>query len=90
MVIGGRPKYWTVLFFTSDRIDFPENISKVMRSESDDGENWFVDFKAGNEKYIVFKNKILRYHIGDHVEKDHVCDECHKMGISDDKMNWSE
>lgn len=30
---GGKPKYWTVLFFTSDRKDFPEQVSKVMVSD---------------------------------------------------------
>ena len=87
---GGRPKYWTVLFFTCDRKDFPEQISKVMVSDPDKGGNWFVDFKSGNEKYIVFKNKILKYQIGNQAEKDSVCAECRKMGISDEQMNWSE
>lgn len=87
---GGKPKYWTVLFFTSDKTDFPEQIAKVMRSEADSGENWFVDFKAGNEKYIVFRDKILKYQIGNQVEKDLVCAECRKMGIADEEMNWSE
>ena len=86
----GKPKYWTVLFFTSDKIDFPERISKVMISNPDNGGNWFVDFKSGNEKYIVFKNKILKYHIGNQAEKDYVCAECRKMGIIDEQMNWSE
>lgn len=36
---GGTPKYWTVLFFTSDREDFPERISSVMVLDSDGGEN---------------------------------------------------
>ena len=66
---GGSPKYWTVLFFTSDCIDFPEKISKVMMSDPDKGGNWFVDFKAGNVKYIVFRNKILKYQIGNLQEK---------------------
>ena len=87
---GGKPKYWTVLFFTSDKIDFPERISKVMISDPDSGGNWFVDFKSGNEKYIVFRDKILKYHIGNQAEKDYVCDECRKMGILDEQMNWSE
>lgn len=87
---GGSPKYWTVLFFTSDKSDFPERISKVMMSDPDKGGNWFVDFKAGNVKYIVFRNKILKYQIGNLQEKEAVCNECRKMGISDDEMNWNE
>ncbi len=87
---GGKPKYWTALFFTSARKDFPEQISKVMLSDSDKNENWFVDFKAGNEKYIVFKDRILKYRIGNQTEKDAVCAQCRKMGILDEQMNWSE
>ncbi len=87
---GGKPKYWTVLFFTSNKKDFPELVSKVMISDPKNNDNWFVDFKAGNEKYIVFKDKILRYQIGNQTEKDIVCSECRKMGIIDEQMNWSE
>ena len=87
---GGKPKYWTVLFFTCDKRDFPEQISKVMLSDSVTNGNWFVDFKAGNEKYIVFKDRILKYQIGNQAEKEHVCNECRKLGISDGQMNWPE
>lgn len=87
---GGKPKYWTVLFFTSDKKDFPEQISKVMGTDPDNGGNWYVDFKAGNLKYIVFKDKILKYQIGNQKEKENVCSECRKMGIADEKMDWSE
>lgn len=87
---GGKPKYWTALFFTSDRKDLPELISKVMLSDPDTHEDWFVDFKAGNEKYIVFKDRILKYRIGDQTEKEYVCNECRKLGISDEQMNWPE
>ncbi len=86
----GNPKYWTVLFFTCDKRDFPERISKVMRSDSDTNGNWFVDFKAGNEKYIVFKDRILKYQIGNQTEKEYVCNECRKLGISNEQMNWPE
>ena len=87
---GGKPKYWTVLFFTSDKPDFPEQIAKVMSTDPDKGGNWFVDFKAGNVKYIVFKDKVLKYQIGNRCEKDYVCAECRKLGISDAEMNWAE
>jgi len=87
---GGKPKYWTVLFFTSDRSDFPEQIARVMVSAPEQGGNWYVDFKAGNDKYIVFKDKILKYRIGNQEEKAYVCEECRKLGISDEEMNWAE
>lgn len=87
---GGKPKYWTVLFFTSDRKDFPEKISKVMLSHPEANENWFVDFKAGKEKYIVFKDRILKYQIGNQMEKEYVCNECRKLGVSNEQMDWSE
>lgn len=87
---GGKPKYWTALFFTSDAKDLPEQISKVMLSDPDTGENWYVDFKADNKKYIVFKDKILKYQIGNHTEKGYVCSECRKLGVSDEQMNWPE
>lgn len=86
---GGKPKYWTALFFTSDKADFPKRISKVMLPGTDHG-NWFVDFKKDNEKYIVFKDMILKYKIGNQAEKEYVCSECRKMGISDAEMNWPE
>lgn len=88
--VGGTPKYWTALFFTCDKVDFPEQISRVILSNIDNGEKWFVDFKADNEKYIVFKDKILKYQIGNQAEKESVCGECRKMGISDGQMHWPE
>lgn len=87
---GGKPKYWTVLFFTSTKPNFPQLISKVMIADIDRGGNWFVDFKSDNIKYIVFKDKVLKYEIGNKIEKNKVCDECRQMGIVDEQMYWSE
>ena len=87
---GGKPRYWTVLFFTSHHKDFPYQASRVMIADPARGGNWFVDFKAGNQKYIVFKDKILKYEIGNRAEREAVCAECRRMGISDQAMNWAE
>ena len=87
---GGRPKYWTVLYFSSAHADFPEQVSKVLIADEARGGNWFVDFKAGNVKYVVFRNKVLKYQIGNVAEKAVVCEECRKLGITEDEMNWTE
>jgi len=87
---GGTPKYWTVLFFSSDNPEFPELVSRVLISDPAKGGPWFVDFQAGNIKYVVFRGKILTYHIGNPTEKELVLAECRKMGLRDEQMNWSE
>ena len=87
---GGKPKYWTALHFTCDRRDFPEQISRVMASKPGHGGNWFVDFKSGNEKYVVFRDKVLKYKIGNQAERDAVRGECRKMGVLEEQMNWPE
>lgn len=87
---GGKPKYWTILWFSSAHADFPEQVSKVLIADEARGGNWFVDFKAGNEKYVVFRDKVLKYHIGNAEEKAAVCEECRKLGITEDEMNWAE
>ena len=49
-----------------------------------------MDFKAGNQKYVVFRDKVLKYVIGNREEKERVCEECRRMGISDAEMHWGE
>lgn len=88
--VSGTPRYWTVLSFTCAQENFPNEIAKVMLADPDRGGNWFVDFKSGNVKYIVFRDKVLKYHIGNQAEKAVVCEECRKLGISDAEMNWTE
>lgn len=87
---GGVPKYWTVFFFTSDVPDFPELAAKALIADPQRGGNWFIDFKHGNTKFIVFKGRILKYTIGNEKEKALVYNECKARGISDSEMNWSE
>ena len=88
--VGGSPKYWTALHFTSKDTALPDYLSKVMISDPEKGGNWFADFKHGEIKFIGFRNKILKYRIGNLAEKNEVIAECRKMGISDGEMNWSE
>lgn len=88
--VGGSPKYWTALHFTSNDVSLPDHLSKAMISDPEKGGNWFADFKNGDIKFIVFRNKILKYRIGDLSEKNKVKNECRKMGITDGEMNWSE
>lgn len=84
------PKYWTALSFTSCRPDLPQRLAEVMIASDIPGESWFVDFKAGNVKYIVFRNLVLHYTIGNPDEKEVVCQKMREIGIPDSQMHWAE
>lgn len=78
------PKYWTAVFFESEIEDFPEKLSKVLTG------NWYVDMNTGNIKIIVFKDKVLKYSIGNADEKAKVLDYCKEMNVPEEQLDWSE
>ena len=47
---------------------------------------WLIEEKLSP----LIKNKILKYESGNIEEKNIVCEECRRMGISDKEMNWQE
>lgn len=78
-------KYWTMIWFRSDVVDFPERLAAAII-----GGNWFADMKKGNTKYIIFRNKVLKYEIGNTIEKEEVLNYCCSAGIPESQLNWSE
>ena len=77
-------KYWTLIYFHSETDDLPQRLSAVII------ENWFADMKSNNVKYIIFKDKILKYEIGNAADKEKVLDVMRSWGIPDNQFNWSE
>lgn len=77
-------KYWTMIFFHSDIVDLPERLADTIIDD------WFADMKKDNMKYIIFKNKVLKYKIGSVMEKEEVLNYCRSRGIPEEQFNWSE
>lgn len=77
-------KYWTMIFFKSNTFDLPARLSNVIR------DGWFADMIQDNIKYIILKNCIYQYTIGNSQEKSIVLEELRKRGIPDEQFNWEE
>ena len=77
-------KYWTMVFFHSDVVDLPQLLAEKLIDE------WFADMKSDNVKYIIFKDKVLQYEIGNHIEKEEVLQYMRGISIPESQFNWSE
>lgn len=77
-------KYWTMVFFHSNTHDLPERLANTMIDD------WFADMKADNVKYIILKNKVLKYTIGNAEEKEKVLAELRKRNIPEEQFKWNE
>ena len=73
-----------MIFFNSDAPDIPEQLSKVII------DGWFADMKQDSIKYIVFRNSVYQYTIGNAEEKNYVLNEMRKRRIPDEQFGWEE
>ena len=76
-------KYWTLATFHSETEDLPQRLAAVII------EGWFADIKSGNVKYIIFKDKVLRYEIGNALEIEEVVKYMRSRGIPEEQINGS-
>jgi len=81
-------KYWTLIHFHSDETDLPQRLAAVII------EDWFADMKSDNVKYVIFKDKVLKYEKGNSSEKEDVFNYMRSRGIPESQItgssNWNE
>ncbi len=82
-----KPRYRTALYFSTTSASFPEDAAKVMVADSAKGGNWFADFQDDNTRYLVFRNQILSYKIGNEVQKQEVMAKCRELGVRESQLN---
>ena len=87
-VTDNNPKYWTAVSFVSNCAEFPEKLSKALREDTQ--MKWYVDLKTDKTKNIVLKNIVLKYEIGNCIEKEIVLRKCIDLGIPIEQLDWSE
>ena len=84
------PKYWTAVYFKSDDERFPVKLAESLYHSSENGMVWYVDFKDDIYKYIVLKDKVFKYHIGDNEERHIIYEKCLELGVKREQLDWAE
>ena len=49
-----------------------------------------MDMQDANCKYIVLKDIVLKYRLGNEEEKRIVCARCIELGINEEQLDWIE
>lgn len=83
-----KPKYWTAITFNSNCIDFPEKLSKSLTIS--DITPWYVDMKKDNTKYIITKDNVFKYKIGNDSDRAKIIKKCIELGIPKEQLEWAE
>ena len=76
-------KYWTLVTFHSETEDLPQRLAAVIL------EDWFADMKSDNTKYIIFKDKVLKYEIGNAAEIEEAVNYMRSKGIPEGQIKGS-
>ena len=82
------PKYWTAISFESEDELFPEKLAKALSDNYD--MVWYVDMSYNGKKYIVLKDHVLTYTIGNEEEKRTVMEACRQLGVAEEQLDWAE
>jgi len=79
-----QPSYWTAIFFSTEADGFINKLSYALK------EGWYVDLSDGAEKVLVFKNRVIRYPLGDAAGKQRAAAYCRKIGVPESQIDWKE
>lgn len=79
-----QPMYWTAISFESESPLFLDRLSKGLK------EKWYVDLTDGEDKILVFKDRIIRYALGDASGREQAASYCREIGIPESQIDWPE
>lgn len=84
-----QPKVWTVVTFetTLDSDNLAAKFSEIL---DDDPSLWYTHFRDGQEMFVVFPHKILRYRVGDKGGRTHAQEYARSIGVPGRQVDWDE
>jgi hypothetical protein len=86
---AGQPPLWTVIEF--ETTDPPERLAAALADVLDDRPFvWYCNFTDKEDVFIVYPNKVFRYHRGDLVGRREAQDFGRSAGVPLSQLDWTE
>jgi len=84
-----QPRIWTTVTFESS-LDPDRLAAKLSKVLDDRPARWYSHFRAGDEMFVVFPARILRYPVGDQAGKVRVQEYARSIGVPGRQIDWDE
>jgi hypothetical protein len=85
--VAGQPSVWTFIDFTGadDLADaVAEELAAALLGEG----GWYADIDVGDDKIVVFADRVFRYRRGDPAGRDAAAEHGRGVGVPEHQLDW--
>ncbi len=83
-----QPKVWHALFYEGDTEkteEIAEKLSKALKQSE-----WYINFTADNQVYVVFSQKVFVYPKGDQTKREEIKKYGRSIHFAETQLDWDE
>ena len=84
-----QPRVWTTVEFGFDQADAKRVAAALAALISAEG-GWYTNFTIDEEVWVIFADRIIRYHRGDGKRRAEVEEYARSVGVPDSQLDWDE
>ncbi|MGS2618216.1 hypothetical protein ACVCAH_27370 [Micromonospora sp. LZ34] len=84
-----QPDVWTFLHFEApDDVadELGRSLARSMRAEG----GWYADFTVGNDRVVVFADRVFRYRRGDPVGRAKAVEYGRRVSVPEHQLDWTD
>ena len=87
---AGQPDAWTFIEWETDDDGAAGPIAEALAAALEPANGWYADFTVGDERVVVFAQKVFRYRRGDGVGRAEAVAYGRSVGTPEHQLDWEE
>ena len=85
--VAGQPPVWTFVDFAGSD-DVAEDAAEALAAALLGDGGWYADIDVGDDKIVVFADRVFRYRRGDSVGRDEAVTYGRRVGVPEHQLDW--
>ena len=85
--IAGQPSVWTFVDFAGPD-DLAEPVAQELAAALLNEGGWYADIDVGDDKIVVFANRVFRYRRGDPDGRAEAAEHGRSVGVPEHQLDW--